>query len=120
MEDQKPDTQYTRVLPRDLFNEAKLLKCMGRLCLLIEDGTTPVKMSFKDNGKPFKIGLMEDGYLTIVNLPVYIKAKPFRFRCQYNSQQPYPLFCENENNEYPVFTDSGDFDTEFIDFCNTL
>ncbi len=28
---------YHRVLPRDAFNEAKLLKCIGKLTLLIED-----------------------------------------------------------------------------------
>lgn len=29
---------YRRVVPRDLFNEAKLLKCLGRIALLAEDG----------------------------------------------------------------------------------
>ena len=29
---------YRRVLPRDLFNEAKLLKCLGQLALIIHDG----------------------------------------------------------------------------------
>ena len=29
--------KYERVVPRDLFNEAILLKCMGKVCLLIED-----------------------------------------------------------------------------------
>ncbi len=28
---------YHRVLPRDLFNDANLLKCMGRLIMLIDD-----------------------------------------------------------------------------------
>lgn len=33
---------YNRVLPRDLFNEAKLLKNLGRLILDVEDHMDPV------------------------------------------------------------------------------
>lgn len=35
------DPEYQRVIPRDLFNEAKLLKCLGRLSLFIHDGKSP-------------------------------------------------------------------------------
>ncbi len=30
-------SNYTRVLPRDLFNEAMLLKCLGKISLLIHN-----------------------------------------------------------------------------------
>lgn len=33
---------YQRVLPRDLFNEAKLLKCLGQLSLLVYEGRLPL------------------------------------------------------------------------------
>jgi hypothetical protein len=35
------EKDYNRVIPRDLFNEAKLLKCLGQLCLLIDKGQCP-------------------------------------------------------------------------------
>ncbi len=45
--------EYTRVIPRDLFNEAKLLKCIGRLVLLIHDGDHN-NISFEHDGEPFE------------------------------------------------------------------
>ena len=38
------NTQYERVIPRDLFNEAKLLKCVGLLVLKIHDGENPANV----------------------------------------------------------------------------
>lgn len=64
-------TQYQRVLPRDLFNESKLLKCIGQLVLLIHDGNCPNGLAFThhdEDDEPFIIRLMEDGHLTITNI----------------------------------------------------
>lgn len=33
---------YFRVIPRDLFNEASLLKCYGRLAILLDDMRSPL------------------------------------------------------------------------------
>lgn len=61
---------YGRVIPRDLFNEAKLLKCMGQLCLRIHNNDNlPAKMSADHDGSPFKIDLMDEGSLTICEAP---------------------------------------------------
>lgn len=111
---------YERVLPRDLFNEAKLLKCMGRLILLIHDNLTPCKMSFTENGEPFQVELLEEGSLTISNLTVSIKGKIFPFKTTYNGKSNYPLFLEYECCDYRVFDEQGNFDPEFIDFCKTV
>lgn len=110
---------YTRVLPRDLFNESKLLKCIGRLCLLILDGLTPVPMSYDETGEPFRIALNEEGSLTIQNLPIYIKGKIFEFKTIYNSKANYPLYVEFDYVDYLVFDEQGNFDKEFIAFVNT-
>lgn len=110
---------YQRVIPRDLFNESKLLKCMGRLCLLIHDRQTPVEMSFEEIDK-FKIGLMDEGCLTIVNLPITIKGIPLIFKTIYNSKNQYPLFVEHEYCDYLVFNEDGNFASEFINFANNL
>jgi hypothetical protein len=115
--------EYTRVLPRDLFNEAKLLKCIGRLCLLIHDNLTPVPMSFEDSFDPwegFQVALLEEGALTILNIEIKIKGKPFLFKTTYNSKANFPLYLQYEYVDYPVFDTDGNFDPEFVAFCETV
>lgn len=112
--------KYERVIPRDLFNESKLLKCIGRIALLILDNATPVKMDMEESGKPFKVGLLDDGYLVITNYEITIKGTPYTFKCQYNSKSNYNLFVEHEYCEYLVFDESGNFDIEFLEFITTL
>lgn len=114
---------YTRVIPRDLFNEAKLLKCMGFLCLAILDKKTPVEMSFDDEfvGEyGFRIGLWDDGGLEVTNLTVCIKDVPYLFRTTYNSKETFPLHLFYDNCEYRVFDEAGNWDVEFIEFVNSL
>lgn len=114
------NTEYIRVIPRDLFNEAKLLKCIGRLCLLIHDRLTPVEMSFDDGIEKFEIGLMDDGHLAVANLPIFIMGWPYRFKTQYNSKSNYPLLVEYNYCEHRVFDEAGEWDQEFLDFCKSL
>lgn len=117
----KANTQYQRVIPRDLFNESKLLKCVGRLCLLIHDGLTPVKMSIADEDiEQFEIGLLDDYFLTVANLDIFIDGIPFLFKTTYNSTANYPLYLEHEYCDYLVFDESGNFADEFINFCKEL
>ena len=111
---------YQRVLPRDLFNEAKLLKCMGRLTLLIHDRQTPVKMDFEENGEPFIIDLMIDGSLTITNLKIFINGEKYLFKTTINCKSNYPLFLYRDLVEYLVFDEAGKFDNDFIEFCKTI
>lgn len=116
-------TKYQRVLPRDLFNEAKLLKCMGHLVLLIMGCKTPVTMGYGDEGcdEGFEIGLLEEGSLTIKNLPVSIRGKVFLFKTTYNSRANYPLYVQDKNYcDYLVFNEQGEFSEDFINFCNTI
>lgn len=115
---------YVRVSPRDFFNEAKLLKCMGQLSLKVLDCQTPCKMFVKDYGTPYKIALMDDGFLIVTNVRVKIQVKNkfyyTLFRTTYNSKANYPMVCTYENCDYRVFNESGDFDQEFIEFIKTL
>ena len=114
-------SNYSRVIPRDLFNESKLLKCIGHLCLLIHNGETlPVEMNFEHNGEPFEIALLNDGSLTISNVRITIKNVECVFKTTYNSKSNYPLTVALVYDEYPVFNDQGQFDEEFIEFCNSL
>lgn len=119
----KPNTKYTRVIPRDLFNEAKLLKCMGLLCLKIHDRQTPVAMDlYDDQGdlNQFEIGLLDTGHLTLTSIRIYIGKKNFIFKTVYNSKENYPLFVDHNDCEYLVFDENGEWDQEFIQFVNSL
>lgn len=112
------DINYNRVLPRDLFNESKLLKCIGRLCLFIHNNEVPFTMSIEETSEPFKIGLTEDGHLTITNLDILIDNTSVQFKTVYNSQSPYPLIASFHYEECLVFDDNGEFTEEFVEFRN--
>lgn len=114
------DTQYCKVIPRDLFNEAKLLKCIGRLCLLIHDGMNLGCISFEYDGEPFEIGLMDEGYLSVSNIEFLIHDTPVCFVSQYNSKAAYCLYAYHEYCEYLVFNEQGNYTDEFKDFCTSL
>lgn len=114
------DTTYCRVIPRDLFNEAKLLKCIGRLVLLIHDGQGLNGMTFEHDDEPFQIGLMDDGHLAITNIAFEMNGQKMFFKSQYNSKSNWPLLLEHDYCEYPVFDENGNYDNEFINFCNSI
>jgi len=106
------NTEYNRVIPRDLFNEAKLLKCIGRLCLLIHDGFDN-GISFEHDGEPFQIGLMDDGFLAVNNIEFSIGDEYLIIKSQYNAKTNYPLYLEHDYCDYLVFDEQGEYTQEF-------
>lgn len=120
------DIHYMRVFPRDLFNEAKLLKCAGLLCLKILDYQAPKELSYNDdeNDTSPLIGLSDDGSLSMTNLNVMINGKRAVFITTYNSKSNYPFYMRiygkryDEFEDIPVFTESGEFETEFLEYIN--
>ena len=111
---------FVRVLPRDLFNDSKILKCIGQLCLHIEDCKEPYGIGYEYNELPFSIHQTFCGHLFIANIIFKVRNKPLLFKTVYNNKRPYPLLCEYNNIEYTVFTDKGEYEKEFIDFINSL
>lgn len=110
--------KYHRVIPRDLFNEAKLLKCIGRLSLLILDNMVPCKIEIDENGQPFNICLLDEGSLTISNYRITVKGIELIFKTTYNSKANFPLYCECDEVDYLVFDEEGNFSEEFNQFIN--
>lgn len=108
--------KYNRVIPRDFFNEAKLLKCMGLLSLKILDAQLPegINITIEDSGEPFEIRLTEDGMLFVANYPVTLNDKNVLFGTTYNSKSQYPFFCIIDYVETLVFDENGQFTTEFL------
>lgn len=111
---------YKRIAPRDLFNEAKLLKCMGQLTLMILDGKIPVPMECEFSGNPFLINALLDGSITITNFEVKIKGVSVRFKSMLNDKSSYPLLVEDGNEDVRVFNDTGEFTEEFFEFCHRI
>lgn len=102
---------YQRVLPRDLFNEAKLLKCVGKLTLLIGDELINwIDYSYDDRG--FLIDQQSsDGSLFVSNMHFTTKdGQILNFFTPYNSKGNWPLVCIIEDDEVlDVFNENGDF-----------
>lgn len=115
---------YKRVIPRDFFNEAKLLKCMGQLSLKIHDEMLPdgLKIEIEETGEPFQIERDDSsGDISVHNYTVTINDRVAILRTNLNSRHRYPLYCSfHDTDPVIVFDDNGDFTTEFENLKNIL
>ena len=111
---------YNRVVPRDLFNESKLLKCIGKLTLLMHDNLAPNGLTCLHDGEPFVIGLTDCGHLKIQNIIFSYDNFELDFKTVYNSKSNFPFYCDYDNCEYLVFDENGDFDEEFLNLLEEL
>lgn len=113
--------EYNRVLPRDLFNESKLLKCLGRLILIVEDTTKIEGLSYileQYESKGFIIKQsISDGNLYVENLKFNFNGIPIRLESIYNSKDIYPLLCDDY---IKVFDEHGEIDVNFTSYLNTF
>lgn len=107
---------YIRVLPRDLFNESGLLKCVARLWILTENGDHTAK--FHDEDMPaFEIEQSDDdGSIYIGNLTFSIDGAIHRLYRPLNSRSPWPLYAQNIDDynadAIPVFRDDSELSDE--------
>lgn len=108
---------YQRVIPRDLFNEAKLLKCLGQLALLIHDGVNTPRGLALDHENPedgFQIDQeASTGALYCTNLECLYRQRVIGLRSPYNSKRPFPLLFILDEEEGEIFDDSGALSEEF-------
>ncbi len=118
---------YRRVIPRDLFNEANLLKCLGRLWLCLDQvrdhsatlGTHNGYDPGDHDGEPFAIVQNEDdGSISVANFPFTVRGTRFFLSRPLNSREPWPLWCGDESGEIclEVFNGAGDLSAEFLEF----
>lgn len=116
-------TDYLRVIPRDLFNEAKLLKCLGQLCLAIEEGGDGKKVKYKHmaavDGNGFHIRQdASDGSFFCSNLWFEIEGyQDVHFFLQQSKDDPYPFYLSTLDDEevYRVFDDHGNLTVELAE-----
>lgn len=108
---------YRRVIPRDLFNEGNLLKCYGRLAILL--GEIPAwghrAVLGPEDVEAFEIVQNPgDGSLTVANLRFEIGGEPYRLSRPLNARDPWPLYATGpDDEETAVFSPDGHFTDAF-------
>lgn len=107
---------YVRVIPRDLFNEGDLLKCLGRLYIATE-GFHNVEL-VHDN-EAFDIGQdQSDGSVRVGNVGLFIDDVQYDVYRPLNSRQPWPLYLEtHDGEELLVFDEVGELSMAFLTLC---
>jgi len=101
-------TNWTPVIPRDLFNSSKILKCVGKLLLL--NHNNQINLEYEFDNTPFNIDfdyIWNGLYITNIifnNLHFYVP---------YNSKEEWPLYCVYNDEEYSVFSNTGEITNEF-------
>lgn len=112
---------YRREIPRDLFNEANLLKCYGRLWLCLEQVPSAVGAdlihlhptgSFQIHQNP------ADGSITILNVQLHVRGARYHLYRPLNARDPWPLYAERYDDipdaeSLAVFDDAGNLSDEF-------
>ena len=105
---------YTRIIPRDLFNEANLLKCYGKLFINLEN--TNSNYYLDHDLEQFDIHqFIDDGSLWIKNVTLKNKftQKPVKLFRPLNSRLEWSLIAVNKDNEeIYVFNEDGEFSDE--------
>jgi hypothetical protein len=105
---------YRRVVPRDLFNEADLLKCYGRLWILLDDHRRHDAYLGEGDGSPFVITQdPADGSITVSNLLFRVNGNTWRLSRPLNSRAPWPMYASRHDEEVSVFTEEGKLTAEF-------
>lgn len=108
---------YIRVIPRDLFNEANLLKCFGTLYLRLEvlniDGVT-----LEHDGEAFDIAQNQDsGGICLRNVALIVRGERMDLERPLNSRYAWPLYMTTPDDDtISVFDDDGGLSPEFLAF----
>jgi len=110
---------YCRVLPRDLFNEANLLKCYGQLWLLLDNGAYPdAAVEYDDEGSPFNVYQARDsGSIYLRNVNLVVRGAVIALERPLNSRFAWPLYAETPDGDVlDVFDDAGQFTPGMVTF----
>lgn len=102
---------YHRVIPRDLFNEASLLKCYGALYIALENHNGEARFSQEDLPSFDIVQRDDDGAIFVDNLSLITRGRMYRLTRPLNSRQPWPLYAERIDDDsadpVAVFNDDG-------------
>lgn len=115
---------YVRVIPRDLFNEASLLKCLGHLYIALERTRSDSDAKFDVEDLPvFDIEQDEnDGSISVANLPFSIDGRKVHLSRPLNARAAWPLYLSRPDDPdfdpILVFDDTGFFTDDMLNLIN--
>jgi hypothetical protein len=109
---------YMRVLPRDAFNDANLLKCVGQLALIAHDYGLPGKFYLMELNQLVILQNPNDGSTFVNNFVVYNGHSVFlKFHRPLNSREPWPLMVTDLDIE--VFDKDGQLSPELTAYLES-
>lgn len=109
---------YRRTLPRDLFNEADLLKMLGRLWIALDETPGHDARFAEEDVDSFEI--VQDpssGAIRVANLTLEISGQAHRLERPLNARTPWPLWLfrdDDEDLEIRVFDEQGALSTDML------
>jgi hypothetical protein len=118
---------YRRTIPRDLFNEADLLKCYGRLYMALENVRGHhAKLESYDGGGPFLIEQNgADGSISVANVVLTVAREQVLLYRPLNSRSAWPLWVSTESllptpgavvEDFKVFDVAGNLSNDMLAF----
>ena len=107
---------YTRVIPRDLFNEAGLLKSLGRLAIALGETDSHNASFAQDQLDSFNVSQNpSDGSFEVTNLDLIIHGKRWALRRSLNSRASYGLWAVLGDEEVDVLEEDGSLTEDFLE-----
>lgn len=117
-------SDYTRVIPRDLFNEGGLLNLYGRLVILMGETSGHDARFEEDQVERFDVRQDDSsGTLTIANMTFTVRGDRYRLDRPLNSRDKWALWLTSYDDpdfeEISVFDEEGDFSPEMLALITT-
>jgi hypothetical protein len=113
---------YLREIPRDLFNEANLLKCLGQVYLRLEDlGKEAKLIHIAERDRFHVLQDASDGGLWVANVYLRHRLRSWVMKRPLNSRHAWPLYVHEagpDEEDLQVFDDMGMFTEEMIAWLN--
>lgn len=112
--------RFMRVIPRDLFNEAKMLAMVSKFAKDVNQGKMPGGFIGKLN-KKWTVALSEDGELYISGFDLTYKGQKANLTMNYNAGKTnrFPLQVTVENMDLysvSIYDENGELDSDMIQF----
>lgn len=110
-------SNYIRVLPRDLFNEAGLLKCLGRLWILTDETREHAAKFTTEDVNVFDIVQDEgSGAIYVRNVEFCVHGVAYLLTRPLNARSAWPLYLETADDAVSVFDDDGNLSADMRKF----
>lgn len=106
---------YSRVIPRDLFNEGDLLNCLGRLWIKLEDRRDHnARLTHYQRSGPFDVRQEpSDGSIYVENVLLIVDELQRPMFRPLNTREKWPLWARFDDEDVRVLDLDGELSPEF-------